>query len=155
MGCRHQRDLLVLRIVAPNTIKVRTNGGRSTLCLPGSFSNQATNNGCTFPRDMPQLVPVSGLVLAGDEPKLATNRFGIAKPIWIIDERRYRLRRANVDARDTLQQGHTGSLPSPSVQLLFETLHLRIECLDFFHEKIAAQLLRLRGECQTAEPSHA
>lgn len=146
MSSGHERDFLALGIVALGAFKESTDGCRTTQRLPSRFRNQPAHDRRTFPRNVSESVPISGLVLAWNKSEIATDRFSVAKAMRVIHEGSYRLRSANTHTRDTLQQKNRGHLSCPVIQLLFNALQLPIERLDFLQEKISSQLLGRRGE---------
>ena len=69
VGRRHQGDIHPLRILAPGALEISPDGWRPAQRLPGRLGEELADDGRALTGDVPEPVPVAGLVLQGTRPK--------------------------------------------------------------------------------------
>src|SRR5262245_57784124 len=99
----HQRDLLPLRVAPLDPLEVRPDGRRAALRLPGRLGDQLADDRRAVARNVPEPIPVTGLVLTRNQPEIAADRLGMAKAVRIVHEGDHRFGRADAYPRDAAQ----------------------------------------------------
>src|SRR5262249_60943387 len=99
----------------PPPLEVRPDRRRPPYGLPGRLGDQLADHRRPLAGDGPQPIPVTRLVLAGDQPEVPADRLGIPEAMRVVDEGSHRLGRANADPGDAPQAGDGGRTGRPGV----------------------------------------